>query len=295
MKVGGSDLLALAILATMTAAGSARAQSLPVVRIAAVESEKECHLYEVTDGASATVVTRRAMATVTSWRSWLVRDCVDNFSGLRAALEAALASSGKVAVGPQGDSYALTVRISDVTGGGGPAPEPGGDARGFGFSSSQMAVTTSFSLRDRAGRTVSGDVFTKQIETAYRGQVGGLEMSSSESGRGLYARLQEDVAMAVARKVAFAIEPARVVAVDGNRVRVSYGYPLLKLGTVLQVTDTDGFAPSRYLVISSNQGSAIAELDGDRGAEARPGDLVTVLEPENAAANGRRYRRVDLP
>ena len=299
MTFKSSSLRRLAIVAGVAvfAASGATAQSRGAsIAVGRFSSEKSCSLYQESAGRSAMVVTPYTLAAASSWRTWLVRDCVDNFASIRASLEAALASSGKFVVKPTGAAYSITGRISDVGGDGGTAPDAPMPEGGFSVSSRQMFVNLDLSLKDAAGRTVYGVLLTKHLETGSTIKTSGYYSSSASSGQGLYTQLQHEVALAAARLIAFHITPLRVVGGDGRQVQLNYGSPLLTLGTMVQATSLDGSTMVRYTVTSSGPGSAIAEVDGD-GDTSRitPGSLAVVMEADDPASNGRRMKRVELP
>lgn len=191
--------------------------------------------------------------------------------------------------------FTITGRISEASGGG-PAPEvPTTDNGGFAFSSSSMVVSIDINIRDATGRTIFGALLTKHLETGSNVSVDGFSSQSAKSGQSLYTELQHEVAFAVARSVAFHLVPLRVSSGGGRRIQLNYGAPLLKLGTLLQAASPDG-SVIRYTVTSAASGTANAEIDGDGDdAGIRPGSLITVIEADDPAANGRRFQRVGLP
>lgn len=290
-------VILIGVIAGLFASKATYAQGLQTVTIGKISSEKSCSLYEMSAGRSTTIATPRVLATASEWRTWLVRDCIDNFASLRTSLEAALAASGKFIVKPSGGAYTVSARISDVSGGDGgePAIPPVGDG-GFSVSSSRMFVNMDVTVKDAAGRTIHGGLFTKSLETGAAAEVGDFRTSSSRSGQALYGQLQHEVALAAARSVAFRLAPMRVVGGGGRQIRLNYGAPLLSLGAVVAVTSPDGASTARYLVSVAGQGSATADADGDGAfAAIAPGATAVLIEPDDPAANGRRLRRVDLP
>ncbi len=274
--------------------------AVPSIRIGRIESEKRCQLYQETAGRHREVGVATgygaAYASETRWVSFLVRDCVDNFASLRLSLQAALAASGKLAVVPGTGAarYVVSGRISDVSGGGPAVPTqrpPGGD---YAVSSSTMTVNMDVTLQDASGRIVYGGLLTKQLETGFSMETRGLATESSRSGQALYTELQHQVALAVARVVAFRIEPLRVTAASPQRVELNYGSPLLQLGQMVQVTAPNG-AIVRYTITGAGPASAQADLYGGNAAAVAPGAEAIVIENEEAAAHARRFERVDLP
>lgn len=283
--------VALAVAAPVEAA-------LPTVRVARIDSARSCTLYQMSAGrhreASAVDAYGAAAASETSWMTYLVRDCVDNFASLRTSLQAALAASGKLAVVPGGGSYVVSGRISDVSGGGPAAPAQRAPGGSFAISSSGMLVNMDVTVRDAAGRIVFGGLLTKRLETGFSMATRGLSSSSSESGDAVYTELQHEVALAVARLVAFRIEPLRVTGGGARRIQLNYGAPLLALGTMVQVTAPDG-SIVRYTVSGAGQGSAQADYYGGDADRVVPGSPAIVIESDDPAADARRFDRVDLP
>lgn len=272
----------------------------PLVGVGELDSEKTCTLYKLTSGrhreAAAVDGYVGVYASETTWRDYLVRDCVDHFASLRTSIEAALASSGALTVSPSGrGAFVVSGRISEVSGGGPADPTaPAGDG-GFAISSSKMVVNMDVSVRDPSGRIVYGGLLTKNIETGFSMDTPGLSSSSTHSGKAIYTELQHQVALAVARLVTFKIAPLRVSSVSGNHIQLNYGSPLLTMGTLVQVSAPDG-SLLRYNVTGAGTGSSEAEYTGDGNTAAiTPGNIAMVIEGEDPAANGRRFQRVDLP
>lgn len=291
-----SRLAAAAALLLVFLPGLAAAQPMKI-SIGKITAEQRCTVYQESEGASALVVTDRALAAVSTWRTWLVKDCVDNFPSLRTSLSAALAGSGKFVVTNGGGDYVLSARISDVSGDGQPrptAPNPGRD--GYAVATGSMLVNLDITLTDRSGAIVYGGMLSKEIETGYDTKVDNFRAYGSSSGQAMYTKLQHEVALAATRKIAFHLFPLRVTGGDGRTIRLNYGAPLLTLGTMVQATSPDGGTVVRYSVTSSDAGSAIAEREGDGNASRIvPGSSAIVIEPEDPAANARRFRRVELP
>jgi hypothetical protein len=293
----------LSLLAALQLAGLlgvSRVEAAPrmTVVVGKIASEKSCKVYQEWGGRSAFVATPYVLAAASSWRTWLVKDCVDNFNTIRTSVEAALASSGKFSVKTSGGgAYTVSGAISQVGGGdGGPVPDVPTASNAFSTASTQMFVSIDVTVRNSAGRIVYGGLLTKHIETGSNIKTPGLETSSSQSGEALYTVLQHEVALAVARVVAFHIDPLRVVSTDEKEIHLNYGSPLLTLGTIVHVTSPDS-GTVRYAITASSPEGATAEVDGERGdwAKVVPGSLVNVIESDDPTANERRMKKVDLP
>jgi len=274
--------------------GPANAQTRRIgISVGRISSEKSCTLYQESSGSSAMVATRHMVAAVESWRTWLVRDCVNDFSTIRTSVEAALASSGKFAIRPKGGSYSISGAISQVG-----SDSPGGFSStngGYDISTAGIFVSMNVIVRDAGGRVVYGGPLTKHLETSSISQTSDLSAASGMSGQGVYTVLQNQMALAVARLVAFHIDPLRVVSGGGRQIRLNYGSPLLTLGTVVHATGSNGVMV-RYLVSSADPDGATADIDSEAdSSQVGPGSAVTAIESGDPAANERRIQRVDLP
>ena len=114
-------LIAIVALAAGSAGllpGAAQAQDGPRISVGAVTSAETCTLYREYAGRVGAIVTPYGAAAYASWRSWLVKDCVNNLASLKMSLQAALASAGGVRVQGAGGRYPVTARLSSVSGGG---------------------------------------------------------------------------------------------------------------------------------------------------------------------------------
>jgi hypothetical protein len=286
--------LAAGVAAVLIASG-AQAQ-VRTVSIGRITSQKACTVYQESAGRSSLVATPYAVAASESWRTWLVKDCVDNFATMRTSLEAALAATGKFAVKTKGAGYSLAGAVSDVGMDGDPAARPPSSTGGYSVASSGMFVSMDVTLRDASGRTIYGGLLTKHLETGSNIHTPGFDTSASQSGAGVYAELQHQMALAVARLVAFHIEPLRVTGAEGRQIRLNYGAPLLSLGMIIHANSPDGGPPVRYRVVSANTDAAFAELDSEGNASRiTSGSTATVVEADDPAANERKIQRVDLP
>lgn len=273
---------------------AASAQSPMRFTVGDITTKQDCKYFMESEYRHADVATPWLYASKTSWRSWLVKDCVTQFDTMRHSLEAALAATGKFVVGPGG--YRVNVTINDVSGGG-PAPDvPAVGDRGYAFSKAGIMTSYSVTVTDRAGHVIYGGLGTKTVETGSKINADGTYSWTNMGGDAIYGVLQTELALAIARSVAFKIVPLTVTEVDGGRIGLNYGAPLLKLGSSISVNGSNGLRTVRFLVVSAQNGTAIAEVDGDVDTSAiRPGAEATFAEDDDPAANGRRYDRVRLP
>ncbi|HMO75785.1 MAG TPA: hypothetical protein PKD48_10625 [Sphingopyxis sp.] len=278
--------------ALLVPAGATQAQSQ--FNIGSITTTQSCQYFMNTDYHRDTVAAPWFYASHVAWRSWWVKDCVNNFATMRSSLQAALASTGKFTVGRGG--YRIDVTIGDVSGGGGAPDNPAVGPRGFAVSKTGMLASFTVTVKDASGRIIHGGLSSKMIETGVHVDADGLHASSSMTGDAVYGVMQNELALAIARIVAFNVEPLRVTQVDGERIRLNYGSPFLKLGTLVEVGGGDSLYAVKYNVVSSSTGSAVAEVDGDNDTSSiRPGATATMIEADDPAANGRRYQRRRLP
>lgn len=300
---------ALIVVLSSAAATGAFAQARPTIGLGRITTQQSCKIYQESAGTSAVyashdsaaavdaygaaAASRDRYAAVSSWRTWLVKDCINNFASIRTSLQAALAASGKLAVTGQGGKYVLSGAVSQVGGDETPANQSM-STNSFSVSSDSIFVTMDVTLRDGSGKIVYGGSLTKHLEVGSDIHTSGMATSSSQSGEALYAQLQSQLALAIARLAAFHIVPLQVVAKESDQIRVNYGAPLVPLGMVLRATSPDGFATVRYDVVSADAGGATAQKQGD-GDDSRivVGSAVTAVEPGDP--EGRVYQRVDLP
>lgn len=285
----------VSLLWAVVPTGSANAQSPHSIRIGYVQAKEECQYFREYSGETALAATPWMLAYASSWRSWMVKDCESQFDTMRTSLESAFASTGKFSVGNGG--YLVNVTLSGVTDGGPAADVPPADQRGeYHISQSFMSVALDVTVTDRDGTVVYGGPIMKKVETGYSMTADNSYSNGSNTGEAVYGQLQQEVALAVARLVAFKIEPLRVSEIDGYDIKLNYGSPLLKLGTIVQVDGKGGMRRLRYLVTSSDSRYALAEVDGDNDPSLiEIGAFASVIEGDDPAANGRRYKRTRLP
>lgn len=284
----------------------AAAQSGIAIDVDNVTSTQTCQYFREYEGSYASVYdaeyrrvwgyasARRTSATVATWRSWVWRDCQSNFETLRHALEAALASTGRLTVGP-GD-YSLDVTISDVSETPPPNRRPVRGDNAYYTSWGTASVNVSFTVRDARGNIIDGGNIRKQIEMGRTLDTNALRVRTMEPGEAVYDLLQQEVSDAVARAVVFEIDPIEVTAVEGDLIEVNYGSPLLSLGDLLQVDKTRGVGALQYRVITTRSDSAVAQIQCDNDpSDIDPGNRASYIENDSDENNSRCMRRVRLP
>lgn len=285
MVSGSAALTAWTALSAALLPTPARAAPLRI-SVAHLQSQQSCSTYVMSSGQSSVNVSPYAVSASASWRTWLAHDCVDNFATIRATLQAAL-TAGLDSPGP-GGSYTLSGTIATMG-----ASASGATDGDYDVRSEKAAVTFSYVIRNAAGAVVYGGTIVKTVETGATVQGSDVGSTSAIDGQALYTHLENAVSSAVARAVIFHLAPLRVADGPDGDVRLNYGSPLLAVGTLIQAPSANG-RPLRYVVSSVGRGQAVAEPDGERG-DVAIGSEATVIEPEDTAANARRYHKVDLP
>lgn len=303
----GLLLLLGAAMASLT--GQALAQSGPLrVSIGSFRSQKQCTLYAVTSGSEQMRARTSAAGAATpfgiaaagssdisykrQWRTQLVRDCVSNFQGLRQSMEAAIAASGHIVVVPAGTRGAY-VLSGDIF-------EPGTTSAQAETSdvvndSEDAALSLQFSLRDPRGQVVHGSLITKRINLSNTSSTGLVDTSTSTSGNAIYTQLQREASLAIARSVAFKLDPLRVTEVTDRRAKLNYGSPYIALGATVFLQGQAG-EQIKGNIVSSFNGFAWVETYGSGNIANVPlGSQASFAEADDPAANGRTYDRVDLP
>lgn len=297
-----SHLALLCMAATMVIACAAPAAAQQRVVIGAFTSSQSCETYVLTSGSVAAagshtrvygVGSRTSAAFAASWRQDLVRDCTDNFPGLRASITSALTASGRVEVVPRGTRGALVLngRVSDVG-----TSSSSVSTQDMDHSGQDAGLTVDLSLQEPGGGTRFGASIAKRISLSGDFATEGFISSTSQSTTSAYNALQRELAMAVSRSVNFELDPLRVISVSGRRARVSYGAPLLTLGATVIVDGGVERGQIRCNVVSAGNGFADIEAEGGQNLEhILPGSRAQFAEPEDPASNGRRLERVNLP
>lgn len=285
---------------------SAHAQERYTVQVGTISSTQSCAYFRNYSGSRLSyseseyarywgaAAARRYYAAHTTWRSWVVKDCQDNFKTLRSSIEAALASTGRITVGRGG--YVVDVTISDVSA---DLPATNRPVRGdasYRTSWGKAVVTANFTVRDRTGASVDGGIMTKRIEMSRTLDTNRMRVRVSEPGGAVYDLIQNEVALQIAREVTFGIEPVQVIGVDGDRVEINYGRPLVSVGDQIDVSQLRGIGAVRFRVISAGDRTAVAQVRGDVDfSDVDIGSTVSFIEADSDAANARVLRRNRLP
>ncbi|ESQ88578.1 hypothetical protein ABAC460_15375 [Asticcacaulis sp. AC460] len=293
-------LSATAITMACTLAWGTSAQAQTSIRIGKIASQETCTYYQNSEGSAAAAASAdwfgASAAVAVAWRTWWVKDCVSNFKTMTSSLEAALAASNKLTVVDRSGDYVLSGTVS--ADGTRQTQFSQDTSRGadYDLSANKLYASMNVTLQDRSGRKVFGATVRKEVDLSAYLTSDGTTASVEQSGQAVYNQLQEALALAVARKIAFRLEPLTVIDNDDGTIQLNYGAPYLQLGTTVQATSPDGRTVIRYNVIAANDATATAEPDGagDTG-RITPGSSAIVIEADDPAANGRRMKRVDLP
>lgn len=298
-SVNGKKIAQRCIIAGLVAMGwqaaPAMAQSRHTISIGKISSTKACTTYVMSSGKSTLSANRNGIYASESWRTWLVKDCVQNFPTMRTSLEAALASSGHFAVGTGG--YRVNLTLSDVgTRASAATNAPGYAPEAYASQSSSLFINIDVTITDKAGRVVFGGVMTKSIPLSSASGANEFAQAEAEDGKGVYTELQHQAALAAARVVIFHIDPIKVLGRSGNQIKLNYGQPILPFGGILRVREANGFDDIKFRVTTSDDGNAVAEKDGDGNVnDIAPGASATFVENDSQAANARRFKREELP
>jgi hypothetical protein len=326
MKMWRSLLLGMGAVSSLAVSVQAQPKQTVAIRVGTIETAQECTLYQGikysndsrSSGSSGGYVSASgsgyaspyggggsssvsggysssySASSKTRFETFFVKDCTSNFEGVRSAMEAALASTGSIIVG--GGGYVLSGRVEDVVPVASGYVDRGGTGKAYGTVSNGLKVTMSFKVADKAGRVVFGYPIVTEIETDYASTARGTTAASVSSGEGLYSILQQQLALAASRKIAFHFQPLVVSQGGGRRIQLNYGAPLLETGAILSVTSTEGAAAARYRVTSVSTGTALAEQIGDADSRSiTAGSVAVVIEKGDPAANQSVLERVELP
>lgn len=267
--------IALSMLGS--AQGAVQEGTRPVVKVAGIESDSDCTLYE------------------SYWGSWLVIECQKQFRQLREGLQSALIETGRMSLSTSRNGVDVPRPNLVVT----------GRVQGLGFEKSRATaadycvagtrVKGSLDLRVReagTNRVVHAATIARSVEVSGHVVAGGGSCSSSSGRPEHYDLLQRELALTAARTIAFKLQPLRVSGAQGRTISLNYGAPLLKLGTILQVMTASG-APAKYRVTSTLGNQSYASPMGVAEIVA-PGAPADVLDEDDPQALGRRFERVEL-
>ncbi|MGV3579258.1 hypothetical protein [Brevundimonas sp.] len=290
------------MVATLGLACAAPATAQQRVSIGNFTSAQSCETYVLTSGSVAAsgshtrvygVGSHTSARYSASWRQDLVRDCTDNFPGLRAAITSALAASGRVEVVPRGTRGAIVLngQVSDVG-----TSYSSVSTQDMDRSGNDAGLTVDLSLQEPGGSVRFGALIAKRVSMGSDFATEGFSSTASQSTTSVYNSLQRELALAVSRAVNFELDPLTVISVSGRRARVSYGAPLLTLGATVIVDGGVERGQIRCNVVSAGNGFADIEAEGGQSLEnILPGSRAQFAEPEDPASNGRRLQRVNLP
>ena len=300
----------LAILSAPAGAQALKTAPIQSIAVSELSSQLDCTIYEESSGTDTTVTRSRsgvyadpfavvgvnstAQATFSTWKTWYVKDCVDHFPSLKLSLRSALAAarlplnvtSGKA------DFY-LSGALSATSNENGPLITDTDTKLSIRYS--RMKIFFNFVVRNNRGQVIYGDQVEASVNEDFQVSAMGTVIRESKSGEGLYSKLEQNMARIVARKIALHLQPIKPISVDKDIIVLNYGDYVLPVGSKLRATNDKGF--SVFLnVISSDESSSIANLDGD-GSDIKINSdwRITFVDQDNQNYNGRRFRRNDLP
>lgn len=268
----------LASLALLPLTAPTAAAGLPTVKVGVVESDGNCAIYE------------------TYWGNWLVIECRKNFPQFRERLQSAIAESGTLSLFTQAGGtdlpaprYVVTGRITGLG-----VTTSRASAEDYCIGRATVAASLDLRMRDAVtGAVVYGGTIIKNVEIGSHVVAGGSDCGTNAPSQASYATVQRETALAAARALAFRVSPLRVSGIQGRKIALNYGAPMLSLGMIVEVPDGFG-TPVRYRVTGSMAQRSVAVPTGD-GGEVVTGTVANVVESDDPAANGRRFEKVELP
>jgi hypothetical protein len=250
----------------------------PTVSVEAITSQADCTSY------------------ASFWGAWAVTQCQDRFSSMRENIESALIETGAFDVlSGRGETSPLSDYIvyGTVTGLG--AHYSRTTDTDFCVNRNKVKAAVDIRMIERStGRVVFGGNVAKSLEQAAHivaGERAGC--SANRDRRPLYDLTQRELSLAVARSIAFKASTPRVRAIEGRRIVIDLGKPLLSLGMQVKVKGENGM-PVRYRVISTMSDSAVAE-PMQQAANVKLDSIVEVIEQGDVEENARRIDKVELP
>lgn len=274
LALAGPAGLALALCTAAHAAVPAR----PNVKVAQIESDSDCSIYE------------------SYWGYWLVVECRQQFGQLREGIQSAIAETGAMNLSstrngvdiPRPD-LVITGRVQGLG-----SEQSTTSAADYCVAATRVKGSLDLRVRDASSnRVIHAATITRSVEVGSETVGGASHCSSGRASRSDYDLLQRELALTAARTIAFKIKPMRVLETNGRSVSVNYGAPMVRLGTILQVMTADG-APAKYRVTSTMGEQSFASPMG-AAKLVSPGALADVIDEDDPAANGRRFERVELP
>jgi hypothetical protein len=247
---------------------SAPAAANPTVAVTEIVAEPECRILE------------------SCWGWWMMIECRNNFAPMRMRLESALHESRRfTAAGRGGGELVATGRVTELG-----LQHSTATGRDYQLSSSRAVATLDLVIQERgSNRTIYAGTVRASVDAGTDIAADGQSFTGEANSRAVYAELQRELALAASRSAAFAVDPLRVVAVDGRAIRLNYGAPLIAVDDAVQVAGDDG-VPVHYRVTAVLPETAVAQ--------AQVAAPVSVGAPASVPQEGRgtnRFPRVELP
>lgn len=169
-------------------------------------------------------------------------------------------------------------------------------ARDYCIGGTTLGATADLRVRDaRSGAVLWGGMITKTVSIGSDVVAGGGAgtCGSMTPWIGEYRRLTNALALAVARRIVFRVRPLRVVSVAGRTVVLNQGGALLPLGTMVQIAGAPGVTSRVRVTATASDRATASFVDAPRPIAPNAG--AEIIEEDSAAANARRYEKVDLP
>lgn len=266
-------IIAATSIALLQFVNNAQAQSFNV-DVEPIKSSKECSFY------------------TNFWGDWLLAVCRTQFPQMRERLKSsiteALFASSTV------PSYGLSYRIS-ISGTVGDLTTDVSKTSGHNFcvSSAHAIGTLDWIARiGSQGQSIGGST-NKSVEVAYDNKNGNSYCNTATQSNVSFDKLQTELSRATARNIAFKLNPLRVTSIEGNRIQLNYGSPVLSLGMRVSVGGNSAF-PVKYEIVNTGDTFAWAKPYGDLG-EINVGDRVKLIESDSLENNARRFEGGELP
>jgi hypothetical protein len=196
------------------------------------------------------------------WGWWMMVVCRNNFAPLRLRLQSAFHESGRfTAAGRGAADLSVTGRVTQMG-----LVTSSAAGRDYQLSSNRAVATLDLAVAERGGRILFAGTVSANVDAGTAISTDGLSFEEEANARAVYAELQSELALAASRAAAFAVDPLRVVEVNGRAVQLNYGAPLMALDQHVEVLDASG-RPVHLRVVGVTSNGAVAESAGDTSIE----------------------------
>lgn len=281
---------AIALASAAIQSAPAHAASMVAGPWASVES---CQVYAVSWGRELAWSDPSSVGVARQWGTDLYRDCANQFSELRRTIAAVLGSANMSGGHDPtaGRGYTLTGRVLQIS-----HESSNFVGGGVAMAKENLVISIEFSVMNRGGRVVYGGTIRKRFPVSSQTEGATTSYSVQQSGDGIYSMVQQEVAQAVVRASLFRIDPLRVIANNGRRLKLNYGSDLLPMGSAIGVDTEGGMGTALLNVIGGTSDGVLVESQtGANLASVQVGSVARFLEKDSPEANAPRYDRVPLP